>query len=1058
MNRMLLVLKRSPEQEFGLHKLLDDQQDKSSPNFHKWLTPGQFGAQFGPSDQDVQLITGWLHTHGFQVNRISKGRSVIEFSGMESQVEEAFHTPIHKYLGNGEEHWANANDPQIPAALTPAVAGVWSLHDFRKKPKLSISQARIPILANGPFPLLTNHGQHALMPADFATIYNVSPLYAQGIAGQGATIAVVARSNIYITDVFNFRSLTPAPSYGPVNVVNDGPDPGTFDLNEEFEANLDTSWSGAIAPGATVNLVISASTNTTDGVDLSELYIVDNNLGDVMTESFGSCEGFASSAEAQGLSTLAEQAAAEGITYTVSSGDSGAEGCVDPSGSSANGSQPSVNVLASSAYTVAVGGTMFNENNNSSVYWNSTNSTVNLSSAKSYIPEDVWNESCVTCGLWSGGGGASVFFSKPNWQYGVVGIPSDGARDIPDVSLNAAGEHDPYLICFHGSCSQSFYGVGGTSASAPSFAGIMALAVEQHGRQGQANYVLYRLAAVEKLSDCNASNTAVLPASTCIFNDVTTGNNAVPGELNYGSASALYQAGLGYDLATGLGSVNAANLVNQWNTVQFSATSTTLGPSSIAATHGSPVTLNVTVSPGSAPGIPSGDVSLQTGSYNRISPGFLTLSNGSVTAPVSNLPGGFYTLTARYGGDATFAPSISSGIPVNISPEDSTTSVSVFVSDQSGNLTPFTTGSFGQLIYPRVDVVGQSGNGTPTGNVYLFDTNQFSAVPLGLNSQGNAGLPHGNFFFAAGQHSLTASYHGDQSFKASTSSPAIFTITPATTSLTLSSQTAAQVGAVTFQASITSPAFIGFAGTPTYPSGAVSFWNGKTQIDSVPVTANGSNTNGITAVATLTTSSLPAGTDTITAQYSGDTNYASSSASIIVTIHPDFNFSFYSTSVPVGSGNTATNLLTISGVNAYSGTVNFTSASCAGLPSLTTCSFSPASVTGSGSTTLTIKTTAPSSAAIRSPATAVLGFVFAGALLVVLPARRARSWHALSVVAFALAATCGVACGGGNSGSGNGVGGGGNPGTPRGTYTVTVTATTGDQALSHTASFTLVVQ
>jgi subtilase family serine protease len=132
LNRMLLVLKRSPEQEQALRTLLDDQQDKASPHYHKWLRPDDFGTQFGPADQDMQVITGWLQSHGFQVNRVSHGRTVIEFSGTEGQVEETFHTAIHKYLVNGEEHWANASDPQIPAALAPAVAGVWTLHNFYK--------------------------------------------------------------------------------------------------------------------------------------------------------------------------------------------------------------------------------------------------------------------------------------------------------------------------------------------------------------------------------------------------------------------------------------------------------------------------------------------------------------------------------------------------------------------------------------------------------------------------------------------------------------------------------------------------------------------------------------------------------------------------------------------------------------------------------------------------------------------------------------------------------------------------------------------------------------
>ena len=525
-------------------------------------------------------MTGWLQNHGFQVNRVSHGRSVIEFSGVESQVESALHTQIHQYLVNGENHWANASDPQIPAALAPAVAGVWSLHDFRKKPKLVVGNHGHPVAGPWSQTNLTS-GKHGLMPADYATIYNINPLYAASIKGNGATIAVVARSNIDTGDLFDFRNVTGL-QFPVLNIMNNGPDPGIFDDSEEFEAILDATWSGAIAPAATIKFVVSASTNTTDGVDLSELYIIDNNVGDVMTESFGTCENGASQQEANAISALAEQAAAEGITYMVSSGDSGAEGCVRPSSPSANGTQPSVNILASSPFTIAVGGTMFNENNSNATYWNASNGP-GLGSAKSYIPENVWNESCTSCGLWSGGGGASALFSKPNWQFGVQGIPGDGARDVPDVSLTAA-IHDAYLLCFQRSCANnSVYLVGGTSASAPSFAGIMALIVQQYGRQGQANYVLYRLAATETLSQCNGSSTSTHPNSACIFNDVTKGNNAVPGELNYGTTSAKYQSGTGYDLATGLGSVNVNNLVTKWGSITFNATNTTLAPNSITA-------------------------------------------------------------------------------------------------------------------------------------------------------------------------------------------------------------------------------------------------------------------------------------------------------------------------------------------------------------------------------------------------------------------------------------------------------------------------------------------
>lgn len=344
MQRMLLVLKRSPEQESALRKLLDDQQDKNSPNYHKWMSPEQFGKQFGPTDSDLQVITTWLQSHGFEVGA-TKGRTVLEFSGSASQVRETFHTTIHKYLVNGEQHWANANDPQIPTALTQAIAGVESLNDFRPKPMNAPAGAfsRDPktgkITAVHPeftFPsgcVENNEVQsgclYGLGPYDFATIYDVLPLWNSGINGTGETIAIVGESNINVQDVANFRSLFGLPANNPTIILN-GPDPGV--QGDESEADIDVQWSGAVAPNATIDFVVSQSTETTAGVDLSAVYIVENNLAPVMSESYGYCELGLGTSGNQFYSALWQQAAAEGITVFVSAGDNGAAGCDDFNG------------------------------------------------------------------------------------------------------------------------------------------------------------------------------------------------------------------------------------------------------------------------------------------------------------------------------------------------------------------------------------------------------------------------------------------------------------------------------------------------------------------------------------------------------------------------------------------------------------------------------------------------------------------------------------------------------------------------------------------------------
>lgn len=1080
MQRMLLVLKRSPEQEIALKRLLDEQHDRTSAHYHAWLTPEQFGREFGPSDQDLQVVTSWLQSHGFQIGRVTKGRTMIEFSGTADQVAQTFHTQIHRYQVRSRGYWANASDPQIPAALTTAIAGVHSLHSFRKKPQIVVSPNRISarytpgVVPKVTFPGPNGQSFHALGPADYATIYNLNPAYNSNpaINGAGSTIAVVARSNFNTSDVFQFQIVFGLP-ITMVNINLDGPDPGDLGGGEEAEVVLDTTWSGAIAQGARVIPVVSASTNTTDGVDLSELYIVDNNLADVMTESFGTCEAAITNAQAQAIASLAEQAAAQGITYLVSAGDSGADGCDDPNITPAQGPL-SVNALASSAFNIAVGGTMFNENGNDSTYWNTNNNPTNFGSAKSYIPENVWNESCtpaqcgLNAGLWAGGGGPSIFsLSKPSWQAGVPGIPNDGKRDVPDVSLTAAG-HDPYLLCLQGSCTPdsqgfiSFFAVGGTSASAPSFAGVMALVNQKMaGRQGQANYVLYRLASTENLAQCNASSTTVLPASTCVFNDVTKGNNSVPG----GSPAGQYPATIGYDMASGLGSVNVANLLNNWNSVTFRATTTSLSLSPTTnVTHGSPVTVGITVAPSAGTGTPTGDVSLIAHllppSFTASAGKFTLNSSGAVSSTTNLLPGGNYGVSAHYAGDSTFAPSDSNSVSLTVTPEPSTTKLTIAQGfDIQGTPIPFTTGPYGSFVFLRADVAGQSGFGTPTGTVNISDTglgNPF--LPLSLNSAGNTVTPNGIAVYAPGQHSLTASYTGDSSFASSTSSPpGTFTITQASTMAGASAAGAPQ--GATFNAIISTSS----GGNP--PSGTVTFFLGGQQVGSpVQVTGVFPGTNPQTgafqpaqASASFSDPQLANGQYTLSASYSGDTNYLASSAPPTpINIQPDFSVTPMSP-VFVRLGGSGFVTLTVTALDGFKSAVNF---SCAGLPSESTCTFSPASVTGSGNTTLTISTTAPHAALIRSqrPQYQILAAasgVFLAGLMLVMPTRtrRLRSVLGLMVLSLLLG---GLGCGGGSSSGGGTPSNTPNPGTPVGSYNVILTATSG--SISHSQSFPLIVQ
>jgi len=410
MQRMLLVLQRSAEQESALETLLEQQQDASSPNFHKWLTPQQFGQQFGPPDQDIQTITSWLQSHGFQVANVSNGRTVIEFSGTAGQVQEAFHTAIHKYSINGEEHWANSSDPQIPSALMPVVAGINTLYNFPRQPMHHLGgefsrSEQMGKLEPTPSSFFTFGGLHCGVPGldcygmgpyDFATIYNVAPLWtaSPAIDGTGQTIAVVGESDVNLQDIRNFRNIFGLAANDPQVIVN-GTDPGTVS-GDETESDLDLEWTGAVAKSAQIDFVISQSTEASLGVDLSAQYIVDNDLASVLSESYGICELFLGNAGNQFYNQLWQQAAAQGITALVATGDSGSAVC--DRNARTNGPAQfglSVSGFSSTPYNIAVGGTDFNDLTNASTYWSATNSvppgapagTPATVSALSLIPE-----------------------------------------------------------------------------------------------------------------------------------------------------------------------------------------------------------------------------------------------------------------------------------------------------------------------------------------------------------------------------------------------------------------------------------------------------------------------------------------------------------------------------------------------------------------------------------------------------------------------------------------------------------------------------------------------
>lgn len=616
MDKMVLVLAPDAAQETALEELLAAQQDPESSYYQHWLTPVEFGRRFGVSQHDMQAVTQWIESWGMRVEDIPASRRSVVFSGTAAQVEAAFHTRIQQYEINGELRFANATDVQIPRALAPVIRGVLALHDFR-----SVAQ-HTPTVAPGKAgisPSFTMNGSHYLMPADWATIYDVAPLYSRGLAGTGVSIAVLGRVDVALSDVRSFRTSAGLPSNDPQFIVN-GTDPGFSSIDDEFESALDVEWAGAIATNATVKFVTSAST-TSDGISLSAQYAVNHNVAPIISLSYGACEAAIGSGGNAFWNSTWQQAAAQGQTVLVASGDNGAAGCDSPNESAATQGR-GVNGLCSSPYSTCVGGTQFNDTANPGQYWSTTNGS-GSGSALGYIPESVWNESSWSGGLWAGGGGASILYNKPSWQ-SATGVPADGMRDVPDVALHASID-DSYIIEFQGAMNA----VSGTSAATPSLASVMALLLQSAGvSQGNVNPTLYTLGSQQYST-----------GTPLAFHDVTLGNNSVPGVTGF-------SAGTGYDQGTGLGSVDASVLVNAWSNTNPANFALASNLSSATLAPGGSTTANISlVDQGgfssavtlSASGMPTGvTVKFSSTTASATSPVTMTITASSSAAAGSS--------------------------------------------------------------------------------------------------------------------------------------------------------------------------------------------------------------------------------------------------------------------------------------------------------------------------------------------------------------------------------------------------------------------------------------
>ena len=1019
LDTMMLHILPTAAQQTEINALLTAQQDPESPLYHQWLTQEEYGARFGLSDADVAALSAWLASQGFTVREVAPSRNMITFSGNVGQAESAFHTAIHDIQVDGAVHQANVTDISLPKAFIGTVGYVTGLNGFR--PKGHLAKAR---------PEFTSHssGSHFLSPGDWATIYNVAPVYTAGTTGSGMHVGIVGQTYIPQTDVDNFRSAAGLPatlltyycttsSTGSCSATTDE------SVDDVAEADIDVEWSGAIAKSATVDYIYTSAASNGNGVYDALTYAittyrVGGSVVPVISMSYGSCEtdltGSGASYRAS-MDVYFAQAATQGQTLLNSSGDDGAAECDYTESSAAHGLVASW--PATSPNFTGVGGTEFNADGTpanpqtgADAYWTYSSTADIISSAIQYIPETSWNDTAYnqslksTNGLSATGGGVSLIYPAQTWQPTPSGFTGTSMRFSPDISFTASPDHDGYLVCtqnFTGTtvasstgstCTDGFrYGsatgnltvYGGTSCSSPSFAGLLTLIVQAGGKLGAVNSKLYALAA-------NSSSYA------SIFHDVTTGNNIVPctvgaagntinGVNDCTTGSMGYSATTGYDLVTGLGSANGMNLYSAL-TNALSASSTALQLSGSSVNLNGSINLTATVSSTSS-GTPTGTVTFYVGSTSL---GTATL-NGSDTATLSNVAvtvangfsAGTDSLTAVYSGDTTFATSTSTAQSLTVIGLTTTTSVS----PSSSSVTYGSSVTYTALVSPT------AATGTVT---FTVGSTTVGTATLSSGTASLAALSNSSNGFGIGSNTVTASYGGDSSYATSSGSTSV-SVTQVSTTTTVS----AGSSSVNYGSNETLTATV----SPSTASGTVTFYNGTTSLGTATLS---SGTATLTLAAT-TANNYAVGSNSITAIYAGSTYYATStSSSTTVTVVPTYTITSGTASLSAGGSGTANLTLTSLG---YAGTVTLVATTSS---TAITASASSVTLTSGGTGTSTVAISATTSADNRAP---VMPWKTGGALVLAavlglpLTLRRKRTLavllSALAVILIGFAMSCG---------------------------------------------------
>ena len=1009
MDHLLLLLKRSPQAERDLKKLIDDLHNPSSPSFHNWLTAAEFGNRFGVAPEDRDAIKTWLRSHGFEVNVDYPSGTLIDFSGTAGQVREAFHTEIHHLESNGVKHIANMRDPQIPAALAPAVEGIVSLHDFRPHPMLQ-PRPEYTVSENGK----TNY---LVVPGDLATIYNFNPLFSSGISGQGQTLVILEDTDVYTTaDWTSFRSVFGLSSYtdGSFTQIHPAPPTGTNNCSDpgaisgsDLEAIVDAEYASAAAPSAAIVLASCANGASSFGglVALTNLLNENGTPPEIVSLSYGECEAVNGAASNAAFNSTYQQAVAEGVSVFVAAGDHASATCDQFDLEAIYG--VAISGYASSPYDVAVGGTDFGDTfaGINSTYWNSGN-TKTYESAKSYIPEIPWNDSCAsqlfaefngfsetygTSGFCNsskgsnyldtigGGGGPSgcatgtpgpshlsggtcAGWPKPSYQ-SLLGNPSDGVRDIPDLALFAADglSLHSYPICFSGPngvpCTQApvnWQSAGGTSFSSPIMAGIQALVNQKaNSRQGNPSFVYYNLASTEYGATGDKSCNSTLgntTGSACVFYDVTKGDNDVPcietvdcylPSGSYGvlsTSNSAYQpafaAAVGWDFPTGIGTVNAYNLVTNWPVTPTYTLSA--NPTALTLPQGAQVTSAIDITPlnGFSGSVSFSASGLPTGVRAAFSPNPSTSATTLTLTASASAAVGTYTIAVA-GTSGSLTETVNLGLTVTAPP------------------------TFALSASPNTLKILQATQGTST--ITITPANGFSGN-VNLTA---SGLPTG----------VTAAFSPNPATSTSTLTlTATATAATGTTTLTITGTSGSLTETTTISLTVAAPPTFTLSASPNSLK-VVQGTQGTSTITITPLNGFNSGVNlaasglpsGVTAAFTpnpaATTSNLTltasasAATGTATVTITGTSGSLTETTTISLTIVPPSGFSLSASpnTLTVVQGNQVSSTITITPANGFSGKVSLTAS---GLPTGVTAAFSPNPATSTSSLTLTASATA----------------------------------------------------------------------------------------------------